>query len=522
MDSSVPVRVRFAPSPTGYLHTGGARTALFNWLWARHTGGSFILRIEDTDEQRSTEDSTRAILDSLAWLGIDWDEGPDPAPARFGQHLGPHAPYFQSQRADRHLLAVQRLFSTGAAFYCPAIEAEMTGADGKKLLFSPYRDQTEAEQRAAYMRAHEAGHGLPVRFKCPRGVKLEWHDTVRGPLSFMSDEIGDFVIWKSSGQALYNFAVTCDDHDMEITHVLRGEDHISNTPKQLLLYDALGWERPEFGHVPLIVGMDRARLSKRHGATRVEAYREMGVLPEALANFLVLIGWSPSGHSAAANQELFTREEMVRYFEVSAIGKSAGAFNADKLNYFNGLYIRALAPDALFDCLKPYLPAEWIEYKGQAYAQAVCALYQDKLVTLGEIAQNAWYFFAAPQDAPPEADAGGAEGAEEADSASTGYGYFSAKSVAKHLTGNADAPRVLGGLYTALVALPEAQWTVAGLEPLVDQLCAATGLGKGKVMQPWRVALTGDAVSPGFYDLLAVLGREEVLRRAKAWVERLK
>lgn len=516
MDTSAPVRVRFAPSPTGYLHTGGARTALFNWLWARHTGGSFILRIEDTDEQRSTEASTRAILDSMLWLGLDWDEGPDPDPASFGGNIGPHAPYFQSQREPLHLKAAERLLVAGNAFYCPATEAEMTGADGKKLLFSPYRDLSVDEQREVFMRAKSAGGGLPVRFKCPRGVKLEWNDTVRGPLSFMSDEIGDFVIWKSTGQALYNFAVTCDDHDMEITHVLRGEDHISNTPKQLLLYDALGWQRPEFGHVPLILGMDRARLSKRHGATRVEAYREMGILPEALANFLVLIGWSPSGHSEAANQELFSREEMIKYFDVSAIGKSGGAFNTDKLHYFNGLYIRALSRDELFERLRPHLPAGWLEYKGEEYAKTVCALYQDKLVTLGEIAQNAWYFFGAPQDAPPEPAA-----AAEEETAAPGYGYYSAKAVAKHITGNADAARVLPGLYGALAALSAEQWTASGLEPLVEQLCAATGLGKGKVMQPWRVALTGDAVSPGFFDLLAVLGRDEVLRRARPWVEQL-
>lgn len=521
MDTSAPVRVRFAPSPTGYLHTGGARTALFNWLWARHTGGKFILRIEDTDEERSTEASTRAILDSLAWLGLDWDEGPDPAPARFGEHLGPHAPYFQSQREPLHLKAAEQLLLEGKAFYCPAMEAEMTGADGKKLLFSPYRDLSQDEQREAFLRAKAEGRGLPLRFKCPRGVKLEWDDIVRGPVSFMSDEIGDFVIWKSSGQTLYNFAVVCDDHDMEISHVLRGEDHISNTPKQLLLYDALGWARPSFGHVPLIVGMDRARLSKRHGATRVEAYREMGVLPEALVNFLVLIGWAPSGSSDAANQELFSREELVRCFDPSQIGRSAGAFNAEKLHYFNGLYIRALGPDEYFARVRPFLPEAWLALRGEDYAKAVCLLYQEKLITLGEIAANAWYFFIAPQDAPEAAAAGSADEAGEGEEGAVAYGFTNPKAVAKHLAGNADAPRVLGDLYARLEALPAAQWTHAALEPLVEEVCAGTGLGKGKVMQPWRVALTGDAISPGFFDLLGVLGREEVLRRAKPWVERL-
>jgi glutamyl-tRNA synthetase len=308
---------------------------------------------------------------------------------------------------------------------------------------------------------------------------------------------------------------------MEITHVLRGEDHISNTPKQLLLYDALGWARPQFGHVPLIVGMDRARLSKRHGATRVEAYREMGVLPEALVNFLVLIGWAPSGNSAAANQELFTREELIRYFNPGEIGRSAGAFNAEKLHHFNGLYIRALAPDEYFAQVKTFLPEEWLAVRGEDYAKAVCLLYQEKLITLGEIAPNAWYFFTAPRDAPDGAAAESANGAGEGEEGAPAYGYYNPKAVAKHLIANADAARVLHGLYALLEAQPEARWTPAELEPLVEQVCAETGLGKGKVMQPWRVALTGDAVSPGFFDLLSVFGREEVLRRAKPWVERL-
>jgi glutamyl-tRNA synthetase len=539
MATDAPVRVRFAPSPTGYLHTGGARTALFNWLWARHSGGSFVLRIEDTDEQRSTEASTRAILDSLLWLGIDWDEGPDPDPARFGQSLGPHSPYFQSQREDLHVKAAERLLIEGRAFYCPATEEEMTGPDGKKLLFSPYRDLPPDEQREAFMRAMAGGRGLPIRFRCPRELDVAWEDVIRGPVSFQSDEIGDFVIWKSTGQALYNFACVCDDHDMEITHVLRGEDHISNTPKQCLLYDALGWARPVFGHVPLIVGMDRARLSKRHGATRVEAYRAMGVLPEALANFLLLIGWAPSGHSAVANQELFSHkerrgwlfppgaEDMREHFSPSGIGRSAGAFNIEKLNHFNGLYIRALSPGEFFERLKPYLPPGWLEYRGKDYARAALVLYHDKLTTLSEIAQNAWYFFVAPKEAPEYAGAAAEATADAAGSGgeeggAPGYGYYDAKSLAKHVTSNADAPRVLGGLYKRLAQTPAAQWTQAGLEPAVEQFCCETGLGKGKVMQPWRVALTGGVVSPGFYDLLGVLGKEETLRRAAPWVERLR
>jgi glutamyl-tRNA synthetase len=287
--------------------------------------------------------------------------------------------------------------------------------------------------------------------------------------------------------------------------VLRGEDHISNTPKQLLLYDALGWPRPVFGHVPLIVGMDRARLSKRHGATKVEAYREAGVLPEALFNFLLLIGWSPSGNiEALANKELFSIEEAIEAFDPWSIGKSAGAFNTEKLEYFNGLYIRALSPDAFFEALRPFLPAGWLDYRGEDYAKRACLLYQEKLTTLSEIAENAWYFFRepSPPDAPGETD-------------------FNLDTVEKLLIGNADAPAIIATLYSRFEALSEADWTTQKLEAIVDAYSAESGLGKGKLMQPWRVALTGDKVSPGFYDLLAVLGRETVLARARPWIAKL-
>ncbi len=512
-----PVRVRFAPSPSGYLHTGGARTALFNWLWAQQArrreeeiralggdidgpGSAFILRVEDTDENRSTEASMRAILDSLSWLGLHWDEGPDPDPARFGQSIGPFGDYFQSMRAPLHHQVIQELLHRGLAFYCPATPEEMTGPDGKKLLFSPYRELSLDEQMH---RLEQAESGLPVRLKAPRGVELKWDDLVRGEISFQSDEIGDIIIQKSSGNLLYNFAVTCDDHDMHVTHVLRGEDHISNTPKQLLIYDALGWKRPVFGHVPLIVGMDRARLSKRHGATRVEGYRELGILPEALFNFLLLIGWAPSGNDAElANKELFSVEEAIAAFNPRGIGKSAGAFNTEKLEHFNGLYIRSLSPEDFFRELLPFIPDDWISVRGEEYAVAVCALYQEKLTTLSEIEANAWYFFRDPSPPwePGETD-------------------YNIDTVEKLLIGNPDAPKIIGELQSRFEQVRD--WNAAHLETLVDAFCAESGLGKGKVMQPWRVALTGDKVSPGFYELLALLGQETVLRRGGWWKQRL-
>ncbi|MBN2082955.1 glutamate--tRNA ligase [bacterium] len=484
------IRVRFAPSPTGYLHTGGARTALFNWLWAKQSGGQFILRIEDTDELRSTEESTRKILDGLRWLGLDWDEGPDADPARFGESIGDCGPYFQSKRAERHLELVKQLLAEGQAFYCPATAEEMTDADGKKKNLSPYRDLSPEEQQA---RLAAAGGQLPIRFKCPLGKEVAWDDVVRGRVSFKSDEIGDFIFVKSNGLPLYNFAVTCDDADMRITHVLRGEDHISNTPKQIMLYRALGLTPPLFGHAPLIVGMDGARLSKRHGATQVGAYREMGILPEAMVNFLLLIGWAPKD-----NKELFTRQEMLDYFNPADINKAAGAFNPEKLHHFNGLYIRSLAPAELLARLKPFMPAEWLEFRGEEYAGRVVALYQEKLTFLNEIEGNAWYFFRDPQETD-----------------------YNEATVAKFLTSNDEAGPILGDLFAEFSALSEDEWDEQHLAPPVDALCERLGLGKGKVMQPWRVALTGDKISPGFFDLLVVLGRETVLGRVKPWINRL-
>jgi glutamyl-tRNA synthetase len=299
---------------------------------------------------------------------------------------------------------------------------------------------------------------------------------------------------------------------MEINLVLRGEDHISNSPKQILLYRALGLEPPRFGHAPLIVGMDRARLSKRHGATKVGAYREMGVLPEAMCNFLALIGWAPSGHSEAANQEIFTRDELVKYFNPGEIGKAAGAFNMEKLENMNAQYIRSLSPAEFYARVRPFLSPNWLEEYGAEYTQRALALFQDKLTFLSQAQENAWYFFMRPRLEEPQADAEG----------NVSYvGYYNPKTVEKFLTGNDAAKGVLVNLMSKLEQVPAGDWDEGHLGPLVDAACEDLGLGKGKVMQPWRVALTGDKISPGFYDLVGVLGKDETLARVKPWVERL-
>jgi len=494
MQNERTVRVRFAPSPTGFLHVGGARTALFNWLIARQEGGKFVLRVEDTDEDRSTLESTQAILDGMSWLGLTWDEGPDPDPARFGESIGEHGPYYQSMRAPRHKELVSKLLAEGKAFYCPATTEEMTKPDGSKKLFSPYRDLSPEEQQ---QKLTEANGELAVRIKCPGdengGPDITWNDMVRGEITVNCKEIGDFVIAKRNGNPLYNFAATCDDAEMQITHVLRGEDHTSNTPKQLLLYAALGFEPPVFGHMSLILGPDRAKLSKRHGATAVHLYKEAGYLPEAMNNFFAMIGWAPKD-----NREEFTLDELIDAFKPADIGKSGAMYNADKLDHFNATYIRKLGTAEFFERLRPFMPTEWVDTHGAEYATNVCALYQDKLTKLAEIEQNAWYFF---RD-PAEAD-------------------YNEKTVAKFLTGFEPAAVIISRLYESFSGLSAEDWTEENLSAPVDALCEQLELGKGKVMQPWRVALTGDKISPGFYDLLVTLGRETVLRRAKPWVEKL-
>jgi glutamyl-tRNA synthetase len=408
-------------------------------------------------------------------------------------------------RAERHRTLVMQLVEEGKAYFDPATAEEWTDEHGKKYLFGVHRDISIDEQH----RLRGEGRAMPVRFKCPRDLTVEWNDIIRGPVSFQSADIGDFVILKSNGNPLYNFAVTCDDNDMRISHVLRGEDHISNTPKQLLLYRALGWEPPTFGHVPLIVGMDRARLSKRHGATRTEAYREEGYLPEAMVNFLALIGWAPKD-----NRELFeSRSQLIEYFNPYDIVKSAGAFNTEKVDYFNGLYIRGMSGDEFFAALRPFIPEKWLEYCGEEYAKSVCVLYQEKLAKLSEIVENAWYFFEAPVVGEP------LTASAEGDTNAPPTGFYNPAAVDKLLLNNADAPTALSGL---LPLFESADWDATALESIVDAFCESSGLGRGKVMQPWRVALTGDKMSPGFYDVLVILGKDEVLRRAKPWAQRLK
>src|SRR5882762_6865596 len=339
-------RVRFAPSPTGYLHVGGARTALFNWLFARRLGGVFVLRIEDTDVERSSDDMVEGILDGLRWLGLDWDEGP--------KIDGPHAPYFQSERLDRYRAMAEQLVAGGHAYYCYCTPEELQSKRnaGEKSEGGWKYDRSCCGLTADEIASRERDRTpRAIRFKVPDGT-MRFDDLVHGPIQFDCANIEDFVILRSDGHPTYQLSVVSDDVEMAITHVVRGDDHISNTPKQILLYRALGAEAPQFAHVPLILGPDKKRLSKRHGATSVTEYARQGYLPEAMFNFLALLGWSPGD-----DRELFTRDELVQAFALEGISGGNAVFGLEKLEWFNQQHLMRLAPDDLARRVKPSLEA---------------------------------------------------------------------------------------------------------------------------------------------------------------------
>jgi glutamyl-tRNA synthetase/nondiscriminating glutamyl-tRNA synthetase len=339
------VRVRFAPSPTGYVHVGNARTALFNWLFARHHGGAFVLRIEDTDVERSKPEYERQLLEDLRWFGLDWDEGPDQG--------GPFGPYRQSERREIYAQYVQKLIAQGEAYYCfcsaEQLEAERQEAlkAGRQPRYSGRCRKIAAEEA---VRRKAAGEPAAVRLKIMES-SFFWNDRVHGPTTISSEVIGDPILVRSEGLPAYNYAAVIDDHLMQITHVIRGDDHISNTPRQLAVYRALGWEPPEFAHLSTILGPDRTRLSKRHGATSMESFREMGILPEALRNYLALLGWSP----ADGKTEILSAEELVKQFSLDHITKSPAVFDADKLNWLNRHYMKECPPRRLAELAAPFL-----------------------------------------------------------------------------------------------------------------------------------------------------------------------
>lgn len=451
---------RFPPSPTGFLHIGGARTALFNWLHARHNGGKFILRIEDTDVARSTKESVDAIFDALQWLGIDWDEGP----------------YYQSQRFDIYREHINRLVESGNAYYCTCsaeqIEAMREAARTKGE--NPKYDGTCREKNLG------PSEGAVVRFKAPQLGNTIVEDRIRGNIVFANTEIDDFIIMRSDGSPMYNLAVVVDDITMGVNTIIRGDDHISNTPKQILLYRALGAEVPAFGHVPMVLGGDRTRLSKRHGAMSATAYREMGYYPDALLNFLVRLGWS------YGDQEFFTREELIEKFTLKNIGKSAGVFNPEKLLALNAEHIRTAPEEKLAPHLLPFLRQKGIAAEEGPFLNGVIRTLKARSKTFIEMAEGAEFYFKAPE-------AYEEKGAKK---------FFKPDSIApvKQLTD----------------ALEHAEaFDEKSLEPLFQKVMDETGLGFGKLAQPVRLMLTGKTVSPGIFEMIEVLGREETIARLR-------
>ncbi|MDE1240571.1 glutamate--tRNA ligase [Vibrio aestuarianus] len=459
------VKTRFAPSPTGYLHVGGARTALYSWLYAKNQGGEFVLRIEDTDLERSTQEAVDAILEGMTWLGLEWDEGP----------------YFQTKHFDRYNEMVDKLLAEDKAYKCYA---------SKELL-----DEIRAEQEAnKEMPRYDADHpkikavndaakeGDPcvIRFRNPKEGSVVFNDQIRGRIEISNSQMDDLIIRRTDGSPTYNFCVVVDDWDMGITHVVRGEDHINNTPRQINIYEALGAPVPVFAHCAMILGDDGAKLSKRHGAVSVMQYRDEGYLPEALNNYLVRLGWSHG------DQEIFSREEMIEFFSLNAISKSASAFNTDKLLWLNNHYIKTSDPQYVAKHLEWHFEHQGINRdNGPALAEIV-KLVGERCNTLVELAEQSRYFF---ED----------------------FSEFDENAAKKHLRGVAKEPLTLA--LNKIEVLTE--WTTKNLHNVIAEVCEELEIGMGKIGMPLRVAVTGGGQSPSVDAVMQLIGKERVVARIK-------
>jgi glutamyl-tRNA synthetase len=501
----MPPRVRFAPSPTGYLHVGGARTALFNWLYARRHGGTFILRIEDTDVERSSADMISGILSSMTWLGLTWDEGPNVG--------GPHAPYFQTERLDKYRVASAQLVASSHAYYCYCTPDELTAkrdaaqAGGSAWMYDRTCRALPSEEIA---RREAAGQPRAIRFFVPPGVTT-FTDLVRGRIEFAREHIEDFVILRSDGYPTYHLSVVVDDVEMEITQVVRGDDHISNTPKQVLLYEALGAPVPEFAHVPLILGPDKKRLSKRHGATSVGEYETQGYLPEAMINFLALLGWSPGG-----NQEVYSRNELVERFSLDGISGGNAVFNSEKLDWFNQQHIMRLPADEILRRLRPALEEaglwrdSFLDQSGAAAfdsAQARKATpYEDDATLYGKLWVERVIDLLKPR-ARKLADIVPALVPFVSDDVT-----YDEAAVTKHLKGE--------GVTEHLSAWREVVQAMPALNPVeteaaLRKLAEDRGIKPGVLIHATRVAVVGQAVSPGLFEVLELVGRDRVAERLR-------
>lgn len=449
---------RFPPSPTGYLHVGGARTAIFNWLYARNQKGKFILRIEDTDTERSTQAAVDAIFEGLEWLGIDWDEGP----------------FYQTKRVPEYKEYLQKLIDSGDAYYCTCTPDEITAmrekamAEGKK----PKYDGT------CRNKGLKDGPGTVIRIKAPLEGATVLHDVVKGDITLDNSELDDFIIRRSDGMPTYNFAVAIDDITMHVNVVLRGDDHIMNTPKQMLVYKALSAPLPVFGHLPMVLGPDKTKLSKRHGAVSVTVYRDMGFLPEAMFNYLVRLGWSHG------DQEFFTKDELIEVFDINHIGKSPGVFDLEKLKSLNAEHIKAKKPADLIPNLQPFMKALGYEMQADEFAAKVIETLQPRAKTLVEMAEAAVFYYV--------------------DEVS-----FDEAAVAKTFT--PDVKPLLENIRARIAAAPDLSQPVQ--EAFFTEVIEETGLKFGKIAGPLRLALTGKTASPGIFEIIEILGKDVVLKR---------
>lgn len=477
------LKVRFAPSPTGPFHIGGARSALFNWLVARHADGTFLVRIEDTDLKRSTKESEENIKDSLKWLGMNWDEGIDVG--------GPHGPYRQTERLDLYKKEVQRLLDEGKAYYCYCSEEELEKSRkaqlnaGKTPIYDEHCRHLTEEEKAKY---EAEGRKPVVRLKVRKDGVFAFDDMVRGHVEFQAAGVGDFIIMKSDGIPVYNFAVVIDDAFMEVTHVIRAEEHLSNTPRQLAIYEALGYKPPKFGHISLILGEDHKKMSKRHGATSVTEYRNMGYLPEAVVNYLALLGWTPKGE-----QEIFTEEELIKQFSMKRVSSNDAVFDINKLNWINFQYMKKLDADQLYDLIVPFLvKAGYVDAavseEKKDWLKKVIWFMKDHIYFAGQAAEELKFFF---EDMPALTDE-------------------DVLAIMKAETSG----KLLKAFIEDLKALET--FDQAEIKKCFNACMKAQGIKGKAAYEPTRIALTGATQGPGMFEMMELFGREKTMDRLEA------
>jgi glutamyl-tRNA synthetase len=457
------VRVRFAPSPTGHLHIGGARTALFNWLYAKHNKGTFILRIEDTDRTRSTEEYIDAIIEGMKWLDLDWDEGP----------------YRQTDRFDVYRRYTEKLLNEGKAYYCYCLPEELEQRRQEALVQGK---SPKYDGRCRNLQDPIPGKNPAVRFRMPQEGETAVNDLIKGKTVFDNAYLDDLIIMRSDGTPTYNFTVVVDDVDMNITHVIRGDDHLNNTPKQIHIYNALGYEVPLFAHLPMILGADKTRLSKRHGAVSVMAYKEMGYLPDALVNYLVRLGWS------YGDQEIFTRDELIQYFSFDKVGKSAAVFNPEKLLWLNSQYIINSSAEELAEMVVPFLSKEKVISEGQTldkeWLSKAIDTQKERSRTLIELANSLRYYISEDVE-------------------------YNEKAKIKFL--NEKSLPYLIELKDSLVSISD--FSALEIEKVFTSIIEKHGIKLGNLAQPVRVAMTGKTESPGIFEVIKIAGKEKTLKR---------